>query len=635
MSIETGDGHEMALRTRDDLQRAIVTLCTPLDAQRSAGGARIRLGGPRASYPAACQEMEGFARMLWGIAPLLAGGGTYPGRTWIRDGVINGCDPGHPEYWGTPADRDQRLVEMAALAFSLLIERETFWTPLSARQRQNVAAFLGTINAREVHDNNWRLFRVLVNLALAHRDAPWSRHQLSLDLDRIEAFHLGNGWYVDGCNRAVDYYSAFGMHFYGLLCAPFLREIDRVRAQRLLDRAAAFASEFMHWFGADGAAIPYGRSLTYRCAQGAFWSALACAGLDAVPWGVIKGLVLRHLRWWFDRPIRSSQGLLSLGYAYPNQMLVDRYSSPCSPYWALKAFLPVALPPDAPFWRADEQPLPATAPIVAQPHSGMLLCRDGDHLFALAAAARVPPRVRHAAAKYGKFCYSTRFGFSVPSAAESLPSGAHDSALAFCEVGDDLYRARIESDAVEIAPARIVSHWTVWSGVRVTTWLVPLLPWHVRVHRVRTERPLTAAEGGFALGLGIDEAQWHDWDVDPSRPFAGARTDHGVSAIVNLIGDRRGEIVRADPNTNVLFPRAVIPTLHATLSPGEHWLAAAVVAHATRDGDPRDSVGTTPVCVLTPQGFEIRTHRGELVLHERAEPATAASSGLLASIAGV
>jgi hypothetical protein len=51
----------------------------------------------------------------------------------------------------------------------------------------------------------WRFFRVLVNLALARRD-PCSMRQVACDLARIDAFHLGGGWYVDGCNRAVDYY---------------------------------------------------------------------------------------------------------------------------------------------------------------------------------------------------------------------------------------------------------------------------------------------------------------------------------------------------------------------------------------------------------------------------------------------
>jgi len=48
-------------------------------------------------------------------------------------------------------------------------------------------------------------------------------------------------------------------------------------------------------------AQPVGRSLTYRFAQGAL-GALASPTLKYRR-GVVKGLALRHLRWWAQRPI--------------------------------------------------------------------------------------------------------------------------------------------------------------------------------------------------------------------------------------------------------------------------------------------------------------------------------------------
>ncbi len=483
------------LRTRQDLRELAVSLCTPLESHRSAGGARIRLNGPHARYTDTCQEMEGYSRVLWGLAPLLAGGGSYAFTDRLRLGLINGCTPDHPEYWGVASDKDQRLVEYGPIAFAMLIHPETFWTPLSAVERTHVARFLALINDRELPDNNWRFFRVLVNLALARGDMPFSAEQLRRDLDRLDAFYLGDGWYVDGSNRAVDYYGAFALHFYGLICVRFLRDFDAARANCFAERAEVFARDFMHWFSDDGAAIPYGRSLTYRFAQAAFWGALAFAGVEAVPWGVAKGILLRHLRWWLRQPILSESGLLTLGYAYPNQNAIERYSSPCSPYWALKALLPLALAGDGAFWRTEEEELPRLPKIVAQRYSGMILCSDGGDVFALAAAARVPTPLRHGAAKYGKFCYSTRAGFSVPSASDTLQTGAHDSALALSEAGDTCFRARLESDNVDISCARIVSRWTPYADVQVTTWLVPCPPWHVRVHWLRTARALTTAEG--------------------------------------------------------------------------------------------------------------------------------------------
>ena len=39
----------------------------------------------------------------------------------------------------------------------------------------------------------------------------------------------------------------------------------------------------IHLFGTDGAAIPYGRSMTYRFACAAFWSAVAFDELEVRP----------------------------------------------------------------------------------------------------------------------------------------------------------------------------------------------------------------------------------------------------------------------------------------------------------------------------------------------------------------
>ncbi|WP_375803652.1 DUF2264 domain-containing protein, partial [Enterobacter kobei] len=48
------------------------------------------------------------------------------------------------------------------------------------------------------------------------------------------------------------------------------------------------------------------------------------------------GIVLRHLRWWQQQSIVDRDGILTLGFAYPNLAMCEDYNSPGSPYWALK-----------------------------------------------------------------------------------------------------------------------------------------------------------------------------------------------------------------------------------------------------------------------------------------------------------
>ncbi len=103
------------LRTRADLQEAVRALVVPLGPRFSPGAARVRLGASGAHFDDHAAELEGFARPLWGLVPLAAGGGSFDGWERYQRGLANGSDPQHAEYWGDPRDYDQRLVEMAAI----------------------------------------------------------------------------------------------------------------------------------------------------------------------------------------------------------------------------------------------------------------------------------------------------------------------------------------------------------------------------------------------------------------------------------------------------------------------------------------------------------------------------------------
>ncbi len=58
-----------------------------------------------------------------------------------------------------------------------------------------------------------------------------------------------------------------------------------------------------------------------------FWGAIAYAGIDLpepFTWGMVKGIVLRHLRWWqTQHDMWSPSGTLTIGYSYPNMYVSD------------------------------------------------------------------------------------------------------------------------------------------------------------------------------------------------------------------------------------------------------------------------------------------------------------------------
>jgi len=71
------------------------------------------------------------------------------------NGLINGTDPEHEEFWGYMEDQDQRMVEGCPIGFTLAIASKQFWEPLTEKQRANVAAYLGSMNHKEMPDTNW------------------------------------------------------------------------------------------------------------------------------------------------------------------------------------------------------------------------------------------------------------------------------------------------------------------------------------------------------------------------------------------------------------------------------------------------------------------------------------------------
>ncbi|WP_308169715.1 DUF2264 domain-containing protein [Acrocarpospora catenulata] len=560
----------------EGLQGLLNELVEPLLGRFSPGRARVLLGRNTAHYPDAAAELEAFARPLWGLAPLAAGGGKFDHWELWREGLAAGTDPAHPEYWGAVTDIDQRLVETAAIGLALALAPEVLWDPLTGRERDNVATWLRHAMTVRPVENNWQFFPVLVGLGLNRMGVGFDPAPNLARLDLLESYALGKGWYSDGPNPQRDYYIPFAMHYYGLIYAHLGDDSDR--AQRFRDRAAAFALDFQHWFTTDGAAVPYGRSLTYRFAQGAFWGALAFAGVDALPWGVVKGYLLRHLHWWQTHPIYDNSGLLTIGYTYPQPTLAEQYNAPGSPYWALKAFLPLALPATHPFWQADEAPAPPLPDVHTQPEPGVTLmrCEQGRQVVLLSGGQH-NNWARHGAAKYSKFAYSTAFGFSVPAGTWDLEQGAFDSTLALSEDGHHWRPCELPEHAVT-HPGHHHFTWSPWPDVHLETWLLPHAPWHIRVHRITTPRPLHTAEGAFALSRDIH----YNSETGPAHARLTSPTGH--CQIEDLQGHRTGELIHPLPGTNVMTPRTVLPTLRTELPPGEHWLTCAVLALTTPAG---------------------------------------------------
>jgi hypothetical protein len=560
------------LRTREDLSKAVIDLFRPLLPYFSEGGARVRLGATGAIFDRAAADLEGFARPLWGIVPLVAGGGDFPHWDIYRRGLANGTDAAHPEYWGDLADRNQRLVELAAIGFALAMVPEHIWDPLTDGQKKMVAAYLLAAREKEFVDNNWKFFRVLIDLGLERVSIEFDHRKTTAYLDELETFDLGEGWYRDGPVRRVDHYIPFAMHFYGLIYAV-LASRDEARRNRFRDRARIFAKDIRHWFGPDGAALAFGRSQTYRFAAGGFWGALAFADVEALPWSEIKGYYMRHIRWWAQMPIADRDGVLSIGYGYPNLLMSESYNSPGSPYWALKFFLPLALAENHPFWTAEEAPQPQFSQPVALKQPGMVAMHTPGNVIILSCGQQ-HDKMRGANEKYSKFVYSTRYAFNIEADDRNFAAAGFDGMLGLSDNGVH-FRMRETLEEALIAEDRLYSRWRPWDDVVVETWLVPANPWHIRIHRVVTPRKLETAEGGFP----IERA---DFNLDRPEQGEGRAVWHGqadVSAILDLAPSNRrmGCAISPIANTNLIHAKTLLPQLRGEIGPGTTMLFTAAM----------------------------------------------------------
>lgn len=294
-----------------------------------------------------------------------------------------------------------------------------------------------------------------------------------------------------------------------------------------------------------------------------FWGAIAYAGVELpapLTWGMVKGIVLRHLRWWQTQDdMWSPSGTLTIGYSYPNMYMAENYNSPGSPVswnrvcggspfsWCWMSGLTqlpsvLGLPGLHLPGRAGRSPLldlggrvprrrstkgqAAQAPrshhevsscLLLYPHTmhGMHTAKQvtashsnlGGHCMLLSSGQACSYPMKGTHAKYGSFAYSSAYAYSVPPGLFSLEQYALASQLGLSDDGGEFWKARRVSDyaAIEDRASKpvLVSDWRPFPDVKIRTYLIPpeeATPnWHLRVHRIEAGREVMTADGSFAI----------------------------------------------------------------------------------------------------------------------------------------
>ncbi|RCH68129.1 DUF2264 domain-containing protein [Streptomyces sp. SDr-06] len=369
LSPYTGWTREHWERSADDFLLAVRPHASPGLGLINLPGARPSWSGPRSD------GLEGYAR-TWLLAALrVAGaGGEDPHGHLDRyaEGLASGTrrpvataelSPASPDAWPLTTHVRQAIVEAASVALGLRLTRPWLWDKLDDRTRRRTVDWLLPALGPSPVDNNWWLFGLTVAGFLLDAGIETGRAAATIEraLERVDQWYLGDGWYSDGPHRAFDHYNAWALHFYPVLHAHLGGD------QELLDRYGprlhAQLNAHARLFGADGAPMPYGRSLTYRFAAAAAPWLGALTGHTPLSPGATRRLASGTLKYFLDRPegrgATDAAGLLTLGWHGPYPPVVQHYSGPASPYWAAKGYLGLLLPPGHPVWTDVEEPLPA------------------------------------------------------------------------------------------------------------------------------------------------------------------------------------------------------------------------------------------------------------------------------------
>ena len=553
-------------------EQALLDVLNPLKPFYSESGARIHVGVTSTHYENDTIPMEAFARPLWGLVPFWTGGGSDAEfEELYRKGLEAGSDPSHPDYWHTCRDYDQKFCEMAAIAFGMLFCPEKVWEPLSERGKDNLVEWLWEINRHECCACNWQFFSIMTNVALYKAGRPYDKKRLQEGLDCIDAYYDTGGWYNDGNGGDKDYYNPFVMVTYGMVYARFMEKEDPERCRRFIERALTFGKDYIYWFSEDGSTFAYGRSMTYRFAQAAYFSVCVLCGVEVFPLPVLKGILARHLTHWLNLPIWDNADILTIGYAYPNLQMSESYNAPGSPYWAMKAFMFLGLPEDHPFWAAECAPLPELDERKYLEYAGMVLQRGKENVVALVPGRLVADGHSHTVEKYSKFAYSSKFGFSIMRSNVTLAECAPDSMLAFEAYGYFFVKDVIDPDFT-VSEERLIFSWSPIKGIYVKTTIEPTKTGHIRTHEITSNVECKAYDGGFAVS------------TDDRKPYS--RTENGDTSCVEnedgycsvraVEGDGEGQVLIPDPNTNLMASKTSIPMAVYAIRPGVQTIRTQV-----------------------------------------------------------
>ncbi|NUT47872.1 MAG: DUF2264 domain-containing protein [Saccharothrix sp.] len=497
--------------------------------------------------------LEGYARTFLAAAFRTAHGDDP--HNWLER-YATGLVAGTAGEWPAITDVGQPMVESASIALGLRLTKPWLWDKLSETQQDRAEAWLREALNHVPAANNWYFFpyTVAAFLEAAGRGDSETQQAKRRAMDLLRGWYVGDGWYSDGDGRAFDHYNGWALHLYPALDA-------HLNNQPITTHLKEHLASFHLLFGADGAPIYFGRSLTYRFAAASAIALGAVTGETPLSPGHSRYLISTNLKYFLDRGALEN-GLLSLGWHGPHEATLQPYSGPASPYWASKAFVCLLAGPDHPLWTAreelrnEDQTLALPGPgLLIQRHNGVTRLHNhgSDHVrpFEGEYATDDDPL-------YSRFAYSTASG----------PTSAHnpaDNHISLVIRGGRSVRRRIhplgarDNWAASWHRPVFDAHQPMVPGLKIESVTAVWDDQELRIHRVIGAPPGTRAE-------------LTGWATDVPSPLMAVRGWTGVGW-------------QAAPQGTAFTGSVSVPTLTADIEGTVTLVAVAVLNGTIADVD--------------------------------------------------
>lgn len=330
-------------------------------AYSSKSKARIIYPGVSGTRGSTVEGLEGFARSSVLIGAWIAGGRET--KIWLdkastqydliehlRSGLEAGTNPFHPEYWGDINDYDQRIVEAADIALCIWITRDVLFNKLRKKSQHRIQFWLSQIDEKRIYGGNWLLFRIIVKSILNKMGS----YQFNVDQDynEFKSFYVGDGWFGDGKDGAIDYYNAWQMHYMLFWITKICPNYDSLFIKDVQER---FGKCFQYFISTAGFPA-FGRSICYRLAIAT--PLIIMAERYPEKWSG-KGRRSLDVTWaYFLKNNALSKGGISQGYFKNNENLLENYSGRASSLWSLRSMIIALIIKDnSAFWNKDKEAL--------------------------------------------------------------------------------------------------------------------------------------------------------------------------------------------------------------------------------------------------------------------------------------